>query len=152
MNWGDQRHCLGPCREIKHAAEYYSDCDRICRSCTVAKARVRQPEDKRVRSRRKHLKKEYGLVPEQVVQMLESQDGKCPVCKVELTPPGSDSSSMCVDHCHTTNRVRALLCGHCNRALGFAKDNPDTLRAMARYVDEHVEREQQRLARIEALR
>jgi hypothetical protein len=42
------------------------------------------------------------------------------------------------DHYHTSGRFRAPLCANCNRALGLAKDNPATLRAMADYLEAHA--------------
>jgi hypothetical protein len=138
LSWNGERRC-GQCRDIKPDSAYYSDSDAVCRSCIVGKARVRQPEDKRVRSRRKHLKREYGLDPSQVLQMLERQNGRCAICALEMTPPGSAPTSMCVDHSHETNRVRQLLCSSCNKLLGFAKDDPVTLHAAIRYLREHAE-------------
>jgi len=41
-----------------------------------------------------------------------------------------------VDHVHdNTQRVRGLLCNHCNLAIGHARDNPEILRALADYVE-----------------
>lgn len=41
-------------------------------------------------------------------KMLSRQRGKCAMCKA--TFPGGG----CVDHCHTTGRVRGLICNTCN--------------------------------------
>lgn len=55
----------------------------------------------------------YGLTHEQFASMLEKQGGVCVICR------GTDKTrSLAVDHCHVTGRVRGLLCGTCNTALG----------------------------------
>ena len=41
------------------------------------------------------------------------------------------------DHCHSTGKVRALLCGQCNQLLGQAKENINTLRASIKYLEKH---------------
>jgi hypothetical protein len=43
----------------------------------------------------------------------------CTVC-------GSEEK-LVVDHDHRTNKIRGLLCNHCNRGLGHFKDDPDLL-------------------------
>jgi len=62
-------------------------------------------------SRLKLLQK-YGLTSETYQQMLLKQEGKCAICKDLLEKP-------CIDHCHTTGKVRGLLCNNCNFALGY---------------------------------
>lgn len=42
-----------------------------------------------------------------------------------------------VDHCHSTNTRRGLLCGDCNKGLGMFRDNPALLRAAAAYIERH---------------
>ena len=42
-----------------------------------------------------------------------------------------------LDHDHKTNKLRGLICGPCNRVLGFAYDNIDTLKRAIIYLTEH---------------
>jgi hypothetical protein len=60
--------------------------------------------------------------------MIEAQGGTCAVC------PGPPQH---VDHDHETGEVRGILCFNCNQALGNVRDDPKTLRGLARYLDEH---------------
>jgi hypothetical protein len=64
--------------------------------------------------------------------MLIKQDHKCKICGVDET--GSGEKGLVVDHNHTTNEVRGLLCGSCNRALGYFKDSLDVLQKATNYL------------------
>lgn len=72
--------------------------------------------------------RKYGLTEEQFHSLLKSQSGLCKICK---TPT---DKTLHIDHCHTTGRVRGLLCFRCNNLLGSAKDNPDILQAAIQYL------------------
>lgn len=39
------------------------------------------------------------------------------------------------DHCHQSGTFRGWICEPCNKVLGFCSDNPDVLRALAKYLD-----------------
>ena len=67
--------------------------------------------------------------------MLVSQGFKCMTCGAEHG--NEHMTRLVVDHCHTDKGVRGLLCQGCNMALGSAKDNPETLRNLANYLDEY---------------
>lgn len=44
---------------------------------------------------------------------------------------------LAVDHCHTTNKVRGLLCNACNRGLGLLGDPAETLKRVLDYLTNH---------------
>lgn len=72
----------------------------------------------------------YKLEPHEYRQLVVQQNGACAICK----EPGR---KLCVDHHHETGRVRALLCGHCNSAIGFLRESPLLARAAATYLEQY---------------
>jgi hypothetical protein len=85
---------------------------------------------------RRYNLKRYGLTPEAVAALREAQNGACAVCGAVLVE-GRGKDAMCVDHDHKTGRLRALLCGACNRGLGQFSDDATKLEAAARYIRRH---------------
>lgn len=75
------------------------------------------------------LREKYGIGINQYQAMYEDQDGKCYLCG------STQDRNLAVDHCHSTGRVRRLLCSMCNQALGLFKDNADILKKAALYVE-----------------
>jgi hypothetical protein len=80
------------------------------------------------------VKIKYGLTEEQYLELYKSARGACQVCGTVPTGRGP-YRSLNVDHDHVTGRVRGLLCAACNKALGYARDNSDTLRKLADYLE-----------------
>jgi hypothetical protein len=81
----------------------------------------------------------FGLSLGEYGQMLVAQNGKCAICKGDETATrGGKTKALAVDHCHTTNKIRGLLCSECNQMLGKAKDNRATLLAAIEYLDKHT--------------
>jgi hypothetical protein len=78
--------------------------------------RQRNPEWWNLQMRKHHLKKRYGITPEDYDRMLKKQRGRCAICG---KPP--KKNRLAVDHCHNTNKIRGLLCAACNRTLGWAE-------------------------------
>jgi hypothetical protein len=74
------------------------------------------------------LKKLYNLTIEQYDEMISNRNGRCDICGI------ISKTKLHVDHCHATNRVRGLLCGSCNRALGLMKDNTQFLNNAIQYL------------------
>ena len=65
----------------------------------------------------------------------ETRSGPCEVCLVEY-------DSLHLDHDHVTGIIRVWLCSVCNRAIGLLKDNPETMRRAAEYVEKERSNEQ----------
>jgi hypothetical protein len=86
-----------------------------------------------------YYKRNYGIDDTVLAKMQEEQNNKCFICDSEgfLIGKNNHKQKLAVDHCHTTGKVRKLLCHNCNRALGLFKDNPEILRKAADYVEQH---------------
>jgi len=41
-----------------------------------------------------------------------------------------------VDHCHTSNKIRGLLCTNCNTSLGGFKESVSNLENAVKYIKE----------------
>jgi len=59
--------------------------------------------------------------------LLLQQGGVCKLC-------GEMPKKACIDHCHTTKKIRGILCNHCNLAIGHARENIKLLSRMITYV------------------
>lgn len=78
------------------------------------------------------LKRHYGITRADYDRMAKAQNGRCAICGDK--EPGGKFTLWLVDHCHTTKRVRGLLCHRCNMGLGYFKDDPERLRAALAYL------------------
>lgn len=72
----------------------------------------------------------YGITPEDYDRMYADQGGRCDIC-------WQPDESLHVDHDHVTGRVRALLCGKCNRMIGLANEDPAILGRAVSYLQRH---------------
>jgi hypothetical protein len=81
------------------------------------------------REHRRNLKRRFGMTVEQYEELLAFQNGVCGICGSQ--PNGK---KLAVDHCHETNKIRGLLCGRCNPAVGYVKNNPAIAQALTDYL------------------
>lgn len=77
------------------------------------------------------LRNRYGISLDEYRHLWHHQDGKCAICSTVFLR----ASDAHVDHCHSVGKVRGLLCGKCNKAIGSMSDNAEILRAAADYVE-----------------
>lgn len=78
-------------------------------------------------------RRNYGVEHGTYDQMLTAQEGKCAICRTN--EPGTGIGRFAIDHCHTSGKVRGLLCSNCNRGLGYFKDDPARIRRAIDYVN-----------------
>lgn len=133
---------------LKKSQEYYSnnlekvkvrhkEYERVNRdkfNKATKKWRVTNP-DKSALSFRKQTLRKYGLTPESYSEMMLGQGNKCKICgntfsdKSLITKPA-------VDHCHKTSKIRGILCGRCNLAIGNFNDSVELLKKAIQYLKE----------------
>lgn len=78
----------------------------------------------------KYRLKQFGLTEEAYEAL--AKDG-CAICGGENTWRRRHAR-LCLDHDHKTNKFRGLLCGSCNSALGYFKDDLAIVIAAVRYL------------------
>lgn len=98
-------------------------------------ARERNPE----RFRWHQIKRDFGLTREQYEAMLVAQGGVCACCgKSETSTYRGRVRALAVDHNHDTGAVRGLVCNGCNLMIGHSRENVQTLRLTASYLEQHA--------------
>lgn len=90
-------------------------------------------------SKTKKLEALYDISPQDYERMLCDQGGVCAICKRSQSENTSHRLTgkpalLSVDHCHKTLKVRGLLCGPCNMAIGLLRDNPENAESAASYL------------------
>jgi hypothetical protein len=127
------------CKETKPLEAYYNfakakdgkswrckDCDKN----TTMDSRKRRYEVSRIQQRHATRKFKYGITELEFKELYETQKGLCACCNVSLTDAFEVShakNKLVIDHCHSTNKVRGLLCTMCNKGIGLLGDNAEGL-------------------------
>ena len=129
------------CKVEKPLTEYYYSKkgnhgklypDSTCKSCKKISNKKWFKENKKKAQAfnlKSKLKKRYNMTVDEYNALLINQDGRCKICSKRQA-----RRSLAVDHCHSTNVIRGLLCDKCNMALGLIHDNLDILDGMKQYL------------------
>lgn len=81
--------------------------DSWCRSCRATY---------RSETRRGHYR---NMISDENLKTILEEVTECTICGAK--------ENLVVDHDHKTNKIRGLLCNHCNRGLGHFRDDPQLL-------------------------
>lgn len=109
------------CGELKDDTLYWKNKSRLnglhskCIVCMRASARLQK----------------YGIVRDAYEELLKKQNYSCAICRIS-----GDDETLAVDHDHATGKVRGLLCGHCNKAIGMLRDSVTNLQRAIWYLEE----------------
>lgn len=126
------------CGETKTEDEYHTDnrakskrASACKKCCNEAKALdYKKHRDKRLAYRRSYL---YGVSQSEYETLRNKAKGVCGICGCAE----ENKMALAVDHCHTSNKVRGLLCNNCNNGLGRFKDDPGLLQLAITYLKEN---------------
>lgn len=65
----------------------------------------------------------FKITQPQVNAFLLQQENACAICQTKLET--LNPKHIHIDHCHKTNKIRGVLCTHCNSGLAMFKDNTE---------------------------
>ena len=78
------------------------------------------------------LKRKYNLSIDEYKTLIESKNNSCKVCGTHAK--NNLKGKLYIDHCHTTGKVRVLLCMKCNSALGLLNDDKALIQNLLDYL------------------
>ena len=134
------------CDVVKPASEFhYRDrskgwLQRNCKPCAIDKTKKWQldnPEKHEEVWKRSTANKDwwrvkasrYNISVEDLQRLYSETGGICEICD------SKPNRWLVIDHCHNSTKVRGIICEACNQALGLFKDNPETMRRAALYIE-----------------
>lgn len=109
----------------------------ICKECDVERHRLHREKNPAKYTEEviaKNLKRNFGISIDDYNYMFADQNGCCAICNRHQS---QFKKRFAVDHCHDTDKIRGLLCGNCNTALGLLKEDEFRLVSMIEYIQTH---------------
>ena len=87
------------------------------------------------RSKDAHYRCRYGISEEQRNELINKQKNKCACCGSDFTD--TPRGRPVIDHCHTSGKVREVICDRCNVALGIIGDDSGLAKNLIEYLARH---------------
>lgn len=116
--------------------------DRICKDCPDSNRPAPYPgprcfthrlafeKQQKARNHERMVSKTYGLESGEYARLYKEQGGKCAICQIAT----GKTKRLAVDHDHDTGLVRGLLCGPCNKLVGYFRNSPEAFDRAAAYL------------------
>ena len=76
---------------------------------------------------RNRLRNTYGITLAIYEDLLSKANGVCPLCLKK-------KDKLCIDHCHSTGKVRGLICNNCNTLIGHI-ENTEKMERITAYLN-----------------
>jgi hypothetical protein len=122
-----------------------------CRECSRASVKAHHDKEesknkhrewynRQYRDKARHLnyQKHYGISLDDYNEMLLKQNGVCAICKKhQIKSARNHDNYLSVDHCHSTGKIRGLLCNKCNQGLGLFGDSVESLLIAIQYLQSY---------------
>lgn len=118
------------CRIEKERSAFsrnYKNKDTLEAYCKVCRSTIKKDQYK------SRLAGKYGITLQDYNRMIIEQDGRCAICLSD--DPRGRGGNFHIDHCHSSNTVRGLLCANCNTAIGLLFENIETLANAIQYLE-----------------
>ena len=134
------------CKEEKSLDHFYNSKQtkdgkgyrcKECEKLAVSGYKKRYYQKRKEVQRNSNRRFKYGIEPEDYDRMLEDQKYCCAICNEKLVISLSRlkyTHKAVIDHCHTTGKIRGILCARCNQALGLFRDSIDNLKKAIDYL------------------
>jgi len=88
--------------------------------------------------RNSELKRTFKIDLDKYTEMYDQQNGVCAICdKPETAVIRGKLMSLAVDHCHTSGKIRGLLCAHCNQGIGKFEEDINRMRRAIEYLRQY---------------
>jgi len=133
------------CNQVKSFNSFYarranSDGHQyICKECQSVRLAEKYRENP-AHFRERQYKRLYGITYDDAFNLLKHQGGVCAVCAspvdFNVRTRSSKAGMAVVDHCHTTGKVRGILCHFCNIGIGHLKDDVTIVEKAFSYLKE----------------
>lgn len=129
----DNNYTCKKCRNNYQRKKYNEDLE-------LAREKVRKKRSKNIKRYRENvILNQKGITREEYYKMFDDQKSLCAICNQPETRIGRTGqvSTLCVDHCHRTLKIRGLLCHDCNTGIGKFQDNIQLLERAIEYLKKH---------------
>lgn len=124
------------CKQNKKGLSYQ------CKACRTIRAKEWYKEklgDGGMSYSDRNRKSKYGVTPEKFKAMRNECGDACSICgRPETKVVKGVLYDLTIDHCHTTGKIRGLLCASCNLAIGMLQDDIDILASAISYLKNSV--------------